>query len=240
MAFPTDEIKIAGLAKTEILWKYLDTPKFISMLAKQAIWLNRVDKFRDRHEGRIPLEMMGLIEKAFHEKLDSTSIVKTPEEFEEYLKANTYVSCWHRNEIENMAMWEIYGRSESSIAVKTTVEKLIKSISLTDVKGTVIQLKPVEYITHDSYEGEVYYENCSYIKRPEYAYENEVRISLDTYSPHCPNKNTPLGYNLSCDVANMIDSIVIHPDSADWFREVVESICDKYDLKVPIETSAGA
>ena len=51
------------------------------------------------------------MEKAYETfPADDPSPVKDAEDFQDYLLKNTFLSCWHKNIDENMAMWEIYGR----------------------------------------------------------------------------------------------------------------------------------
>lgn len=93
------------------LWRYMDLAKLVSLLDTKAIWLARADTFRDKHEGRFPDEMRALMEKAYETfPADDPSPVKDAEDFQDYLLKNTFLSCWHKNIDENMAMWEIYGR----------------------------------------------------------------------------------------------------------------------------------
>ena len=54
-----------NLANDQILWRYMDLAKFVSMLESNALWLARADSFPDKHEGKFPDEMRKLIEKAY-------------------------------------------------------------------------------------------------------------------------------------------------------------------------------
>jgi hypothetical protein len=128
------------------LWRYMNLAKLISLLERKAIWLARVDTFRDVHEGRFPDEMRTLIEKAYESFPDNDpSLVKSAEDFQDYLLRNTFVSCWHKNIDENMVMWEIYGRDTDAIALQTTVGRINESIDSTMLNGHSLILKSVAY-----------------------------------------------------------------------------------------------
>lgn len=221
------------------LWRYMNLAKLISLLDTKAIWLARADTFRDKHEGRFPDEMRGLIEKAYESfRADDPSPIKDAEDFQDYLLKNTFISCWHKNIDENMAMWEIYGRDTNAIAVQTTVSRIRNGTDSSGLNGHSLLFKPVVYQKAEDVPGVLSYEDCFFRKRPHFAFEQEVRISLDTYSRATPTKNTPYGHQLRCSIDKLIESIYIHPDSAKWFQDVVVSITKHYQVKVNVKPGA--
>jgi len=225
----------SDLVKSQKLWRYMNLSKFVSLIEKNALWLSRADRFRDKHEGRFPDEMRKIIEKAYEGfgKHD-TSVVKDADDFQDYLRKNTFLSCWHKNFDENMVMWEIYGRDNNALAIQTTVEAMEKSLDPSKLYGHSLILKSVTYQRADEIPGELRYEECFFIKRPHFSFEEEVRISLDTYSSYSPTKNNPYGYELSVNINGLIEKILIHPDSPDWFMDVVKSITKKYEVRAPV------
>ena len=76
------------LKEEQILWRYMDLAKFVSMLEQNTLWLARADTFKDRHEGRFPEEMRKFTEKAY-EGFDNSdpSPVKDADDFETSLSA---------------------------------------------------------------------------------------------------------------------------------------------------------
>ncbi len=223
------------LNENQALWRYMDLAKFISMLEQEALWLARVDTLKDKHEGRFPDEMKHLLEKAYLQFDDSDkSPVKNADDFQDYVVKNTFVSCWHKNFDENMVMWEIYGRDNNAVAVKTNVGDIESHIDSSALTGNCFNMRNITYKRADEIRGEIPYENSCFIKRPHFSYEQEVRISLDRYMPHNSSKNTPYGYQLPVDLNKLINEIVIRPDSPDWFHAVVKSITDKYGIKATV------
>lgn len=222
------------LSENQILWRYMDLSKFIFMLEKKSLWLTRADKFRDRHEGRFPKEMKQLIEKAYESFEVDESSVKNASDFQDYLLKNTFINCWHKNSDENMVMWEIYGKINNAVAIQTTVKNIRNSIDVKNLTGHSLLLKNVIYKEEDEMSGAMLYEECFFRKRPHFSFEQEVRISLDTYSSLSPSKQTPDGHILTVDINSLIEKILVHPDSGDWFVSVVDSIKEKYAVKAQV------
>ena len=134
-----------------------------------------------------------------------------------------------------MVMWEIYGKDKNAVAVQTTVEGIASNVNPSVLSGHSLIFKDVTYNNADEVLGVLKYEDCFFIKRCHFLFEKEVRISLDTYSSYNPTKNTPYGYKLPEFLNRMIDKVVVHPDSLDWFFDVVDSVSKKYSLHAPVE-----
>ena len=224
------------LQESQKLWRYMDLSKFISLLEKEALWLARSDTFRDKREGRFPDDMRQTIEevfKSFDESDDSR--VRNADDFQDYIQKNTFLSCWHKNFDENMVMWEIYGRENNAVAIQTTINDLANSIDDSNLRGYSLSLKNVSYLRPVEISGVVPYEECFFIKRPHFSFEQEVRISFDTYCKENPTKNTPFGYYLPVSIQMLITKVLIHPDSPEWFFEAINSITTKYGIHAPVE-----
>jgi len=223
------------LDENQKLWRYMDLSKFVSLIEKNALWMARVDTFRDQHEGQFPDDMRKIIEKAYEKfELSDVTVIKDADDFQDYLRKNTFISCWHKNFDESMVMWEIHGRDTNALAIQTTVEDMRNNINTSNLDGHSLMLKNVIYKNADEITEILPYEECIFIKRPHFSFEWEVRISLDTYSRDNPSKKTPNGYYLPVFINGLIQQILIHPDSPDWFSEVVESITKKYEVHASV------
>ena len=71
----------------------------------------------------------------------------TYEEFRRRLRERVYVNCWHQSEDDCMAMWSLYGRSQLSVALTTTVGRLRKSLDDQDLPYE-ISIEKIEYVNH--------------------------------------------------------------------------------------------
>jgi len=225
------------LEETLNLWRYMDLSKFISLIGEKALWLARADTFRDKHEGRFPDDMRIAIEKAYANLGSNKNfLVKDADDFQDYLQKNTFISCWHKNFDENMVMWAIYGRDNNALAIQTTVKRIMDSVVDTSkLSGYSLILKSVSYQRPEEISSELRYEDCFFIKRPHFRFEDEVRICLDTYFPENPSKTTPYGHYLPVCINGLIERILIHPDSPKWYEDAIKSIKKEYKIKAPIE-----
>jgi hypothetical protein len=220
----------------EVLWKYMDLAKYLSLLSNESLWLSRSNTFKDKREGIFYSAMKDDLENFYSQWSESEIIpeaapVKNVTDFQEYLSHNSYISCWHKSLQENMVMWEIYGQTENSISIKTTATKLKASFDLNEVMKFAIEvaLDEVSYIDPESASLEKNYRLPFFIKREHFAFEKEVRLYIRTKNTHS-FLDTPYGHNIPINLDILIDEIYVHPDADDWFLEAVRSLTAKFGL----------
>lgn len=233
------------LSDEESLWRYMDVAKYLSLLCSKSIWLARPDTFKDQREGSFSDSMkdeLDSIYKTLSKRPDFTGkhLVNNTDEFQNYLKQNTFISCWHKSIEESMIMWEIYGRASDSIAIKTKVSSLKRSF---DIKGTYekfaseIALDSVTYTNSTSTQSQRNYRQPYFLKRKHFAFEREARLyirSKENYS----SSNSPKGYSLQVDLEKLIESVYVHPDADDWFLNTIKDATHKYLPKVSVKRGA--
>ncbi|HEY6804506.1 MAG TPA: hypothetical protein VI306_13090 [Pyrinomonadaceae bacterium] len=65
-------------------------------------------------------------------------------------RESTYISCWNRASSMSLAMWELYGRGNESVAVRSTIGKLKRLLegntSFLEREGLVSDVAEVEYL----------------------------------------------------------------------------------------------
>jgi hypothetical protein len=131
------------------LWRYMDLPKFLSLIATSELFLPSVSVLRamDPYGGVWPeaeieyrrdfetrfldeSEKYAPIEPELRRKLenDQKAAFRLRVEDEQFEAEFTYVSCWHEREDESHAMWKIYGGVQGAIAVQTTFARLRDAI----------------------------------------------------------------------------------------------------------------
>ena len=109
----------ANLGNKQILWRYMDLSKFISLLSTKSLWLAKSNTFKDQQEGKFPSVMqqeLDAIYETFGE--DKNSKIQNAKDFKRFLCSNAFISCWHKNAEENMVMWEIYGHDTNLVAIQ--------------------------------------------------------------------------------------------------------------------------
>lgn len=216
----------------------MDTSKFLSLLSQKTLWLARPDTFKDKKEGVFHREMKAELDKIYrslNSGIKATDGINSSEEFQSYLSNNTYINCWHKNNSESMIMWEMYGQTENSVAIKTTVKKLKESFNLHRVMKFALEvaLDDVLYAKHDSIPSEKNYRQPFFIKRPHFSFENEVRLYIRAKDKKS-RSDAPLGYAIPVDLSVLIEKIYVHPDSEDWFLESIQDLAKKYNITAEV------
>ena len=217
----------------------MDIAKFLSLLSKKELWLARPNTFKDKREGIFHPAMkieLDKIYKHIKQKKELPSDIKNSDDYQLYLNNNSYINCWHKNTYENMVMWAMYGYTENSIAIKTTVEKLKNSFSLVDVMkfSLEVALDEVSYLKAENIPSEKNSRQPFFIKRPHFYFENEVRLYLKARETKSSD-HSPLGYIIPVNLSELIDEIYIHPDSKIWFVEVIQDVVKKYNVTAPVK-----
>ena len=186
-----------------VLWRYMDFPRFVSMLKEGALWFSRADLLGDPLEGSFTQARE--IER--QRLLENPPEGRTREELEDVFRHNArvtsegrlhvYINCWHRGSYESMALWQGYGGGPYAIAVRTTVglldsvlpEKFSGSgvvagdaVAEADDKpphATPVFLTTVRYIDHSSTTERLKDESNLFtpftFKSVSYRHESEVR-----------------------------------------------------------------
>lgn len=223
-----------GLPDNQVLWRYMDTAKFLHLLHSQTLHFTRGDQFEDKYEGAFTSSLRDAIKRSYEEN----DIQFTYPEFKRRLRERVYLNCWHLGPDDNMAMWKIYGQSSSSVAITTTVKKLrdvLKSAKLRYYIG----IAKVEYIKHwrDPDIRIAPYSNVFSYKAVPYRFEQEVRVILDCFDQTFEHENTDECVRAPVALRRMLRSIVVAPDAKDWFRDLLRDVTKAHGLSTPIRRS---
>ena len=133
-----------------------------------------------------------------------------------------------------MALWKIYGGSKESVAITTTVERMISSAFNWMEFGRVKFIK-VRYIDHASRLPNGVYtldENVFALKHKAYFFEKEVRVVLTR-----PYNTTPCPVRLPVSINKTITKITVAPEAGEWFFNLVVDLTKKYNVSVPVKRS---
>lgn len=226
--------KSPNLRGKAILRRYMDLPKFLDFLHSKTLYLRRADGFPDRLEGALF--------PAFRQQLDSAykrgALEFDADYFYRRARQGNYVSCWTLGAHDNMALWQLYGGTRSSVALTTTVNKLVQLCA--DWKRPAILCR-VEYVDHrkkSTYAIGQYTDVLRY-KNLAYAYEDELRILVPEQDEGW--QDNALGLRLPISNLNtLVRSIVVAPEAGSEFKSAVEDLCRKYGVTAPVRRSALA
>lgn len=222
------------------IWRYLDFTKFVSLLDKQALFFARSDKLNDPFEGsisKVNLIERFLLSKNWSEKakinwaktqIDSSNFFKE-------LRRFTIINSWHLNNFESAAMWKLYLKNDDGVAIQSTFNRLTKCFNgFTKYDIYIGKIKYIDYEMEMVPEGFTFYPFL--YKRKSFEHEQELRALIQKY----PIKNKKLDYSfdlfdrgeyIPVDLGNLIEKIYVSPTSPTWFKELVSSITNKFNLK---------
>jgi len=227
------------------IWRYLDFTKFVDLLIKSELFFTRCDKLEDPFEGSYPQANFILRELRSDLFKDGapTPVIKelariTYQQFRKYMVVN----CWHINEFESAAMWNLYLKSNEGIAIQSTYNRLISSFN--GDSSYTIHVGLVQYIDYKNYfmpEGNLFFPFLH--KRISYEHEHELRAlimmpipskdgKLDFSSePSFEGKNVPVNLDV------LIDNIFVCPFAPSWFLDLVKNVLIKFNIGKEVKQS---
>jgi hypothetical protein len=218
----------------------MDVPKFLSLLSTSELWLARSNTLKDKREGSFSREMKDELNVIYENlksegKIESESLIKNTFDYEEFVKNNSYFTCWHKSADDNMVMWEIYGKSENSVAIKTNSSKLKSSFNLENIMkfSLEVALDEVEYLEFDKTPSLQNSRQPFFIKRPHFFFEKEVRLYIRSREHHS-TENSPPGYKIHVNLNVLLEEVYVHPDAEQWFFEAIVDVVKKYNLSVSV------
>lgn len=211
----------------------MDFTKFISLLEESALYFPNIATFTDPFEGfltrpvvqRITDVPVGLPEA---EAAEQRRIVQHNLAVMRMGRELLYVSCWHENPYESMAMWELYLKSGEGVAVRTTLSRLKEAFA---GESDSVYIGRVKYV--DFEEDEIPWDNVFYLalhKRKSFEHEREVRALI---------MNTARGHGgiVPVSLTALIESVYVAPNSPIWIHELLKKVVHRYGLKFEIKHS---
>ena len=173
-----------------------------------------------------------------------------------------YVSCWHAETEECDAMWKLYGRSDTAVAIETSVEKLEK-VLVKENLNTLIQSAAVSYKPPGSDCRDVALtrlsgnanQSCRWIdvnslfyKHGAFRFESEFRFAIvdsevvdvgdmRNLPLHNPRK---LMFLASTKDSNFLDRVTVSPSAPSAMVDIIKTTLDMHGLKAPVVKSSLA
>ena len=141
----------------------------------------------------------------------------------EVSRVQTYISCWHENEVESEAMWRLYSNFlENAVAIRTTYNGLYLALG----RDPRIDIGKVQYQN-----GYADINNAYWRKRKSFMHEREVRAVLTILNCN------EMGVKIDCDLSILIEEVFVSPSAPNWFVELVNDVNEKYGVKVQVSPS---
>ena len=224
----------------DIIWRYLDFTKFVSMLDKRALFFIRADKLDDTFEGSFSKGNIKLRPIVYGDKIPKDVLSKLSNIWKENRKY-MLINSWHISRYESAAMWKLYLKSNEGVAIKSTFKRLCDSFN--NYTDDVISIGKIKYIDYENEwipEGNSFYPFLH--KRKSFEYEQELRAILH----RLPLKEDEIvlgeelfecGLNVPVELDILVEKIFLSPTAPGWFYELVKSIANKFNFDKEIVQS---
>jgi len=238
-------------ADDDPIWRYMDLGRFMSLLQTSSLWMGRVDLFDDPYEGSLGapnLEVRAALEREYGFPLVG---------LDNSISRQIYVvNCWHMNDGESAAMWDLYQREGRGIAIRTTVGRLDAALR---GSPTVLHLGRVKYVDYSkTHIDERNGFNAVLHKRKSFDHEREVRLVGINFStgpqrqieiPGDPATGEegyvtsyfplpPPGVLVAVDLPTLIEDIFLAPGTPPWAADVVRTAVAPLGLTNPVRQSS--
>lgn len=110
-----------GLSRNTVIRRYIDLPKYIDLHRSHSLYFHQVNGFSDRFEGALT--------PAFRNAKDQWNRTDqsgdNADTFTRRTRLGNYASCWSLGANDNMALWQLYGGAARSVAITSTMGKLV-------------------------------------------------------------------------------------------------------------------
>lgn len=217
-----------------IIWRYLDIAKFIHLLNSSSLFFTRLTHFSDPYEGHMTKgtldEFLNFPENfPENEREEKEKTIRKSVEF--FLKNRSLLcaSCWHENKTESAAMWNLYMGSGQGLAIKTTFAKFKESFQPAKIPVSAGMIQYVDYDAHNLDPSNLF--NFGILKRHSFEHERELRALIMDASDNA-------GIYVNVNLLDLIQSVVISPNSPSWFVEVITNQMEMHGLRERVEKSS--
>ena len=212
-----------------ILRRYMDVPKLLDLFYSKSLYFRRADGFADRLEGALFPSLRSSIDESFAQGQNKYS----SNDFYRSAREDNYISCWTLGAKDNMALWQLYGGTKSSIVITTTIDRIVKNAFEWNRSIHIHKVKYVEHKLVKNYIIGAPREVLQY-KNDAYKFEKEIRVVV----PQQDGDNHSMGIRLPVkNIDSLIRSIVIAPDADISFVKAVSDLCKRYGVKAPVRRS---
>ncbi|MFC0604493.1 DUF2971 domain-containing protein [Winogradskyella pulchriflava] len=204
----------------------MDFWKFLNLLETKSLFFSNSDNLGDNNEGRIPHFILERMIEQDNERGNRNN-QDLNDYLESTLRKNHLISSWSYAERESFAMWKMYAKDKTGIAIETDLKLLQESFNKTD---RIVYIGEVNYINEDNYHfstSNMFYPFVT--KLDFYRFENEIRCVTITKDDEEPESKL-----VEIDLSTLIKKVHISPNSKPEFRKLIELLKKEYQLEFEI------
>ncbi|MGO8720769.1 MAG: hypothetical protein ACLQMO_16385 [Acidobacteriaceae bacterium] len=222
------------------IWRYMDLPKFLSLIEQKALYFALSVQLEDAWEARVHgADYNALVEVLGAERAD-------------WLKAGTErvfriaaLNCWYCGKEESVAMWTLYTHTVYGVAIRSNVGRLKRALQ---VSPATVQLGLVQYRDLADSSTTPLDVQCVppliflFQKRLCYQHESELRAyTLVAPTRTSAGKYQPPDSGVLVDVSltDLIESVRLGPKFSPWAQKLIEAAFERAGINPPIEPSSA-
>jgi hypothetical protein len=219
------------------LWRYLDLSHFLWLLSQRSLYFSKLKEFEDKWEGAIPAALLEWHKRSFKEE----SLPPEPEQFKDLIKSMlpiSYINCWHKNDVESVAMWKLYTHGKDGVAIQTTVSRLKACLH---IPSWFMDIGEVIYLDHDSVAEQDSTRSALpfMVKRRSFRHESEVRVLYMSAGYWLADGHwiDKVCQTIPINIDTLIERIVASPDYPEWALASLQERVTAAGLNVTVERS---
>lgn len=207
------------------IWRYCDLGKLISLLSSKSLYFALAAVLNDPYEGALPRLGVEMLPREIRSQVPERSA---------HVRNTHFVNCWHMNDYESAAMWQLYSRLEEGIAIRSTFARLRSCFQQAHEDVYIGTIKYIDYRREKFNVGNLF-ESVLH-KQKSFEHEHELR-AIHTLPSNVETgdkrSNGPrfLGIPIVCDPDILIELIYVSPLAPKYFRDAVVTVCDRLGLK---------
>ena len=219
------------------IWRYMDFTKFMSLVMDRKLYFTPADLLGDPYEGSLP-------KLVAREKYDKSSDADLARTIHMNMRKAISVNCWHMNDSESTAMWQLYAEMNKGIAIQSTYKRLRECLA----PFPEVRLAVVKYIDYDAESFDYQDPWMPFIhKRQAFSHERELRaIALQSerieavrkqkypFDSQRPIGDRYIGDRYRVNLSDLIESIYVAPNIAPWIVYLTCKILEEKNIKSPI------
>jgi hypothetical protein len=228
-----------------ILWRYMDVPKFLSLIEDNGLFFARADLMTDPWEGSTGPRNAAIRPELYGEHY--AAMGPRMQHARKQMRTQVYLNCWHASSHESAAMWGLYQSSGQGVAVRTKWKALKECLQGEyPIRGGAVRY--VDYTSAPISEGSVF--GPFMHKRNSFAHENEVRLVLWAIEDRGPRGQStagdeqvqqevdpPSGYVIPIDPSVLTSDIYVAPEAPTWYANLIKKVIDRYSLNWEVHQS---
>lgn len=259
-----ERIRLGKLDPSTPIWRYLAFPKFISLLATNALWFSKLQVFADALEGTTPeptrTQMKDQdrgIEDWFQEERLKQQVRRFVEDNEDSGRELIVANCWSIGEHESRRMWDVYVGNGEGVAIQSTARDLTRSLVLSHDSWWIGKVSYVNWANHSAMtipEGNQAHLRAFLKSEQDYSWENELRIAtMNWVVPGClnpdgspPDERQKSGLVYSTDrpgifvcthLPALIKEVRSAPGASEWHYSLIKLLISRTGVQCPVSQS---